>query len=374
MFCCFRKLSYSLLMVFLGLTAVCRTATAQKQGGWPIPEWIAYEGRPDGTLVGLSSRYYVFADQRGWNVVTVTDRGQKKFRGRIEVDKGQIKAVVPYGREKVADLIRGDSSRKFFDFEFATSTKADGFYFKVSPDVEHIKFSLLHPNGSYDKDIVFVGSERQNPLRSPFSIDVKRSSRAKKLQAATNLIADLDLNPYVVRGSASHRAQTLVLKRIVNGASQVVLPVDPTSNYDLEAEFNRTAGAKQLFIGLLVGGRPCSIILDGYAKLGYRSGLQKIDNQLVVSDLNPTRRDGKLLENGRKGRLLIQVRSPNTNASSVEVSLDGESIISWRGSPEQLSRRSFFDVPMSSCFYVASFDAAYTISRIEFRPVSQLDQ
>jgi hypothetical protein len=172
-----RRFSVVLLAVFLASAG----GAAGKQGGnggsedWPAAEKIDPRGRPQGQIHDKASRFYVFRTGNQWHVVTTSTRGKSKppFAGEITVDQATIKAAVPVGLE-ARDAVKLNAEHQTLTFQFRTGTKADGFYFVVSPEVERIRFDLKPPGETKPRRRIFIGPEKANPSRFPFVLEVPK--------------------------------------------------------------------------------------------------------------------------------------------------------------------------------------------------------
>lgn len=139
---------------------------------WPEPEAINPRGRPEGQIHAEAARFYVFRVKDQWHVITTSkSKGTLHFRGTISVDRGEIKAAVPIGKEK-RDFIQLAPSHKQITFDLRTASAADGFYFVVTNEVRQIKFDLDPPGAKRPRNQVFIGQQKVNPSRCPFVLRV----------------------------------------------------------------------------------------------------------------------------------------------------------------------------------------------------------
>jgi hypothetical protein len=108
------------------------------------------------------------------------------------------------------------------------------------------------------------------------------------------------------------------------------LPLSPPGDYDLTYSVEPGPKHDALFLGLVVGGRPCMLVLDGWN--GAASGLHLIDG--LGADANAsTHRDSALLNTGQQNTVLVRVRQ----SGIVQMAVNGRTVMSWRGTPGQLS-------------------------------------
>jgi hypothetical protein len=137
-------------------------AIAQKLDPW---------GRPEGSIVDQTARYYVWYDATGWHIRS-TAKGTRTFHGAVRVKDARIKSCVPVGlsdgkQKGQPDAWRVNDKRSELTFRFKTSTKSDGFDIAVEGEGT-IEFELSI-DGEQKPQAIFVGQKTRHPAKSPFS-------------------------------------------------------------------------------------------------------------------------------------------------------------------------------------------------------------
>lgn len=136
--------------------------------------------------------------------------------------------------------------------------------------------------------------------------------------------------------------------------SRIVVHDVLRDSYQLELRFTRISGDDGLSVSLPVLSNYCELNLSGY--FGRAHGLQTIDGKPF--DGNDTTIRPGFLENGREYRLAINVRAARGSPeAAVEVDLDGNRLLAWRGDVARLSKgahpppnRSRIALGVSNCF------------------------
>lgn len=139
-------------------------------------ETVDAYGRPEGSIVDQTARYYVWYDGAEWHLRT-TAKGTRNFNGTIRVTDAKIKSCLPIGlkndRQKKAtmDAWRLSDDRSEVKFLFRTSTLSDGLDIVVDGDGQ-IEFELLIDTQKNPRT-VFLGKEGEHPSQNPFRFPAK---------------------------------------------------------------------------------------------------------------------------------------------------------------------------------------------------------
>jgi len=166
-----------LLCIVLAMTLPCiaaaqpnakATKAKSKPAARPLDPW----GRPEGSIVDQTARYYVWYDKQGWHVRTTAKVG-RTFNGAIRVKDAKIKSCVAIGLKndgkKSTDAWKVNQARSELKFAFRTGRMSDGFDLAIDGDEGQLEFELLIDNLSHPK-AVFIGEGLQHPSESPFSL------------------------------------------------------------------------------------------------------------------------------------------------------------------------------------------------------------
>jgi hypothetical protein len=157
------------------------------------------------------------------------------------------------------------------------------------------------------------------------------------------------------------------LKCPATGQPRLQVPLSPPREYVLivEATWHATIGVpERLNIALPVMGANVMLDLGGFG--GDVNGLHTVDGK--GSDANETTRRGRLLVADRSNTVVCTVR-----ARSVQVALNGEVIIDWKGDPKRLGHEPRNLPPDPSRLYLQSYNSAFEITRLELAPLTAAD-
>ena len=129
-------------------------------------------GRPEGSIVDQTGRYYVWHDISGWHLRTTAKVG-RNFHGTIRVKDAKIKTFKSVGLKdkqgKNEDLWRVNDARSELTFNFRTGKLSDGLDFAVEGDDGQVEFDL-HIDKQKNPNDIFVGKGLQHPDSNPFSL------------------------------------------------------------------------------------------------------------------------------------------------------------------------------------------------------------
>jgi Serine/threonine protein kinase len=147
------------------------------------------------------------------------------------------------------------------------------------------------------------------------------------------------------------------------GRCSLSLPIRPAINYDVAIEFTRNSGRNSVAVFLPTLAGVGSFEVDAW-DLGI-GGLQLINGQ----DMRRTERFFPArLENGRKYRLILEVRGNRVNAT-----WDGETRMSWDVSDQRLRIPPLWPVPPEIGLGIGSWMSSVTFHRIAYRALPMQD-
>jgi WD40 repeat protein len=144
----------------------------------------------------------------------------------------------------------------------------------------------------------------------------------------------------------------------------VMIPYEPVpEEYDINIQLERKGYDRFGFdFGIVMGGKQALISMDGSSKPAWC--LHRIDGLSIHDDDNPTRKLGKRLHIGRRSDVTIRIRS-----GRVTVLLNGETIIDWKGRPEQFTLWDALQLPDSRSLFFFS-QAEFVIHELTLTPIS----
>jgi tricorn protease-like protein len=144
----------------------------------------------------------------------------------------------------------------------------------------------------------------------------------------------------------------------------VMIPYEPVpEEYDINIQLERKGYDRFGFdFGIVMGGKQALISMDGSSKPAWC--LHRIDGLSIHDDDNPTRKLGKRLHIGRRSDVTIRIRF-----GRVTVLLNDETIIDWKGRPEQFTLWDALQLPDSRSLFFFS-QAEFVIHELTLTPIS----
>jgi len=121
-----------------------------------------------------------------------------------------------------------------------------------------------------------------------------------------------------------------------------------------------------LILGQVIGGQRFLVLLNflgGDAVA--RSALENVNGGNVGN--NDTTIEGEVLVQNRLSQIVCTVRK-----NRVVVSCDGQQVIDWQGSPQELSLSEYWQTPHSQVLFLGAYDCGYRFHRVTLRPLSGL--
>ncbi len=179
-------------------------------------------------------------------------------------------------------------------------------------------------------------------------------------EGPVELIKLLDPQKDAVAGTWTREEETLLSPAIPFGRLQ--LPVLPPDEYDLTLTIERKSGVDSFNIGLISGGQPCVVILDGM-KNGDTSGIDLVGGKGFMD--NETTFKGRLLLQDQPAQIVCSVRKDR-----ITVSVDGKKIIDCAGDPGRLSAYRGWAVPEPRALFVGSYESGFRVQNLVLMPVS----
>ena len=177
-----------------------------------------------------------------------------------------------------------------------------------------------------------------------------------------DLLKRIDLSKHTFRGKTTLLNEVLDVD--ADGQwSQVIVPVNPPAEYELEAKVTQSGGTRNLFLGLVVGGRQCVLNVDASPGTGGITGLS------LVKGLRPTETgyigqyNGKLFTPGKESTIRCSVR-PN----EVAVKFDGKGVFKWSGNPSELSLPDYLQTPDPNTMFIGGYETNYRFTKLVLRP------
>jgi hypothetical protein len=144
--------------------------------------------------------------------------------------------------------------------------------------------------------------------------------------------------------------------------ARLELPYSPPAEYRLNVIVESLDEPNGLLLGLLSGGKRF-VTLFNYASGEVR--LSAIENVRGRNVGNETTFAGPLLRKDRLAQVIVTVTKAGIHAA-----VDGRTILSWEGSPDELSLSDYWSTPNEKALFLGAYDCRYRFHRITLEPIS----
>lgn len=174
------------------------------------------------------------------------------------------------------------------------------------------------------------------------SLANQETATATKTSTAIDLVKLVDTDVHAVSGDWEKRGSQVGQLANKRGAL-LRIPVVPEGNYEFTAQFTRSEGDKAIGFNLPLGDTSVALFLGWSGKV---DGIARINREDVSRNASskPTK-----LSNGRRNTLVIRVMHLPADEVQINATLNGESVVSWKGARASLSedRSLRLDAPLS---------------------------
>lgn len=212
-----------------------------------------------------------------------------------------------------------------------------------------------------------VRSDPQQPLMPPpRAVDLQAASAAPAVitelpRESQNLLEDLDLAGCWKTGDWTRDEGVLASPKMYGARLQ--LPVTPPAAYRLVAIVEPLDPPNALILGQRAG-TSRFVSLFGYGPAGQQaSALENIDGRNVG---NETTFRGDLFRQHQLSEVIVTVAS-----RGVRMSVDGQTIVDWQGSPDELSLSDYWQTPDNTALFLGSYDCRYRFHRLSLVPLPE---
>lgn len=141
----------------------------------------------------------------------------------------------------------------------------------------------------------------------------------------------------------------------------------PPDHYRWEATVERIENSESLGIGLVAGGEPLILAVDGYPSRGSFTGMYRIDGRGANTHRENVYR-GQVLPTGQPVRLVAWVRYRDERVH-VRLDADGREIFSWRGYTRRANSDGQFPTNDRGAMFLGNWTAALRVSDIQVIPL-----
>jgi len=140
------------------------------------------------------------------------------------------------------------------------------------------------------------------------------------------------------------------------GATKLPFKYAPPEEYTVTANVERVNGNEAFAIGLVVGGKQCVALIDGWeSKI---SGIEMISGKRA-SD-NVTKFQGRQVLGIKTSQVQVSVRR-----ALIEVSVNGRKLTSWKPEPEKLSLSADWNITQKDQIFIGAYNSCFKITRLE---------
>jgi len=143
--------------------------------------------------------------------------------------------------------------------------------------------------------------------------------------------------------------------------AHVELAYIPPEEYDLQLVVERLSGIGSLDVGLILDQKPFLLVVDGYAEVV--TGLDTLDRK--PANANETTYRAQVLPRGRTVTLRCSVRK-----NGIDVTVDGKSILSWKGTSARLGMPGAYRLRDRSVLFLGAYTVDMKISQATLHPVT----
>ena len=143
--------------------------------------------------------------------------------------------------------------------------------------------------------------------------------------------------------------------------ARLELPYSPPEEYRLSLIVEPLDEPNGLILGQRSGGNRFVTLLNYSPEKGL-SAIEDIDGRNVGNETTFT---GALFQKGRLSQAIVTVRK-----GGVTISVDGRTIVDWRGSPDRLSLSDYWKTPDTTALFLGAYDCRYRFHRITLEPIS----
>ena len=290
---------------------------------------------------------------------------EKLFAAKQAYD-AELKLFRKQGAEwfdKREDAARNDGNKKLVDQikEERATFDETGELPKAAPAALRQKSATAKKtlDAAYSEAVKQYTKARKDPEAAAVEAEWKSFGTRTN---SVDLLALVDTKVHAVLGDWKRDGESLVG---VSGEKQarLQLPYEPGEEYDVAVRCKRVAGDDCFCLGLVVGGHQVLAQFDSLPGQGYLSGLDLVDMKSVGD--NATTVKGQFLKLNQYSTLAYSVRS-----GKIDVSVNGKSIISYRGKFDSLSLHETAQIPNEKALFLfVGGKTSFQFDRVVVTPI-----
>lgn len=144
--------------------------------------------------------------------------------------------------------------------------------------------------------------------------------------------------------------------------ARLELPYSPPEEYRLSLIVEPLDEPDGLILGQCLGGNRFVTLLNYTPEKDGLSAIENIDGRNLGNETTFT---GNLFQKNRLSQAIVIVRK-----GRVTMSVDGRTVVDWRGSPDRLSLSDYWKTPNETALFLGAYDCQYRFHRITLEPIS----
>lgn len=179
---------------------------------------------------------------------------------------------------------------------------------------------------------------------------------------AIDLLEMVKLPDHVVLGNWNRLDGAIVCE--ASSDARFMTPIVVAGSYQLTCTFTRRTGKDEVALILPVGETCVELLVDSCG--GTVSGLAQVDGRFAIQLVGTPAAVGKNgpLANGVPHELQVTVSQQGQNVA-IKAAVDGDRLISWKGSVSQLSIAGFYAVPNPHAFGVLAHNSIVDVHELK---------
>lgn len=185
------------------------------------------------------------------------------------------------------------------------------------------------------------------------------SSNSFRFGTETEILSKLPKDLVAVSGEWKWQAEKLESPKAYG--ARIELPVEVPQEYQAIYVVEPLDEPNGLTLGQLLDGKRFLVLLQYRADSASLNAIENIREQNVG---NATTSDRSLFVKNRISQIVCTVRK-----DGVLVEVDGQRVIDWKGTPEELSLSEYWQTPNARRLFIGAYDCRYRIHRVTLRPI-----
>ncbi len=182
-------------------------------------------------------------------------------------------------------------------------------------------------------------------------------------QTVVDVLPLVDIDAHVRAGTWSKTDDGLTAN-VTEEKAICVLPYELKNDYEFNCEFTRESGTDVVGVVLPLAKKQVFLELSGWS--GQTHGLSRINNVGTLAESNPTAVRPGELNNGKRYEVTANVQLKGDQVA-VKVRLDGEALIDWSGTLDEIEANIAYNIQSNSRIAIAASKSVTTFHSITLR-------